>query len=378
MIRLLFVTTSLGVGGAEMMLYKILSSLDRHEFQPAVAVLKNIGPLAHRIAALDIPVLPLQCESFRGGVEALRILARHIDRFDPQLIQGWMYHGILASELALIPRRNKPPVIWGIRQELPDIRWEQRANRLVIRTLAFMSRRKPPIIFNSSTSLRHHTNFGFHPARTIVIPNGFDTVQFKPSSQAGAALRAELNLPADAVVIGQMARFHAQKDYGNALQAAAKIAPEFPNLHFVLVGEGVTRENRFLLDLIHRGHLQDRVHLLGLRLDVAQLTAGFDIATLSSKTEAFSNSLCEAMACGVPAVVTDVGDLSYIVGDTGVVVPPQNPAALAEGWRRLLRLSSDERREMGTAARLRVIEHFSLPAIAAQYMDLYRSLVNPI
>src|SRR5262249_9583363 len=125
--------------------------------------------------------------------------------------------------------------------------------------------------------------------------------------------------------------------------------------------------------------LRTHCHLLGLRKDIPRLSAALDIASLcSSYGEAFPNVIGEAMACGVPCVVTDVGDSAFIVGDTGRVVSSKDPSALAAAWWELLQMGPDERRRLGEAARLRIQEHFDLLAITSRYETLYRNMVGPL
>jgi len=99
-----------------------------------------------------------------------------------------------------------------------------------------------------------------------------------------------------------------------------------------------------------------------------------DIATTASRCEAFPIVIGEAMACGTPCVVTDVGDSALIVDDTGSVVAPGDPDALAEAWRKLIEAGPEVRRRLGMAARRRVQQHFALPAIVERYQTIYAQL----
>ncbi|MGH8182517.1 MAG: glycosyltransferase, partial [Rhodanobacteraceae bacterium] len=205
---------------------------------------------------------------------------------------------------------------------------------------------------------------------------GYDTERLKPDPVARARVRQELGVQPGTLVIGMVARVHPTKDHGNFLEAAAQFLPGHPNTAFVLVGEGACEANAPLLDEIERLGLRRRMRLCGRRGDVAALDAAFDIATLSSRGEAFPNAIAEAMACGVPCVSTDVGDAALIIGNTGVVVPPRDARALGNGWARLADLATSERRALGLQARQRVIECFAREAIARRFSDLYRELVN--
>ena len=123
--------------------------------------------------------------------------------------------------------------------------------------------------------------------------------------------------------------------------------------------------------------VRGNVRLLGPRTDIPAIAAALDVGVLSSAYgEGFPNVVGEAMACGVPCVVTDTGDSAAVVGDSGVVVPPRDPRALAGGVLRLLGLPAAERAALGAVARRRIEEQYSLGAVAARYQTLYRDLVG--
>jgi glycosyltransferase involved in cell wall biosynthesis len=210
----------------------------------------------------------------------------------------------------------------------------------------------------------------------VVIPNGTDVATFRPDPMARAAVRRELNLPEGAPLIGLVARFDPQKDPRNFVQAAARLHARRPEAQFLLCGHGMNWDNPALVRWIEGGGIRDRCYLLGRREDIPRLTAALDVATSSSATEGFPNVLGEAMACGVPCVATDVGDSAVIVGNTGHVVPPHTPGALADAWARLLDMPARERRDLGMRARERVASSFSIDSVVERYEALYRGLTS--
>jgi glycosyltransferase involved in cell wall biosynthesis len=129
--------------------------------------------------------------------------------------------------------------------------------------------------------------------------------------------------------------------------------------------------------LLEQHGVRERFLLLGARGDMPRVLAALDLATLSSAYgEAFPLSIGEAMACGIPSVVTDLGDCAHLVGETGRVVPPRNPEALARAWEDILSLEPDARARLGLAARERIATHFALPRIAERYLALYRGVLE--
>jgi glycosyltransferase involved in cell wall biosynthesis len=172
------------------------------------------------------------------------------------------------------------------------------------------------------------------------------------------------------------ARFHPHKDHRNFIQAAGRLHKRMPALHFLLCGMDITRQNTQLAGWIDAAGIRECCHLLGHRKDVSRLFAGMDVATSSSRSEAFPIAVGEAMACETPCVVTDVGDSALIVGETGTVVAPRDPHALAEAWRKLIEAGAAVRCRLGIAARRRVQQHFALPAIVERYQAIYARLAT--
>ena len=174
------------------------------------------------------------------------------------------------------------------------------------------------------------------------------------------------------ILVGLVARHHPMKDHAGFFHAARLVAQACPSVRFVMIGRGTNSQSP-VADLARANQLENRVFLLGERSDMPRLTAALDIACSSSAWgEGFSNTIGEAMACGVPCVVTDVGDSAYAVGDTGISVPPNNPQALADAISRLVAAGSERRHCLGEAARRRIETEFSLAAIVHRYEELYR------
>jgi glycosyltransferase involved in cell wall biosynthesis len=273
---------------------------------------------------------------------------------------------------------SRAQVVWGLHNSTLDRRHTRLLTRLIARINAGLSRFVPArIVSCSRTATDLHARLGYDATRFVVIPNGFDTEVFRPDPAQRDAVRRELGLPASATLIGTVARFDPQKDHQNLIAAAAIAAEEHDNLHLVLVGKGCDTHNAELRAWIGQAGLEQRCHLLGLRQDIPRLNAALDLAvTASAYGEAFPLAVGEAMCCGVPCVVTDVGDAALIVGDTGRVVPPRDAPALGRAITALLSLDGQRRDALGLAARERIVAEYSLPAIAARYQSLYRGLLE--
>ena len=371
-VSMVHVITGVTMGGAEMMLFRLLARCDRSRFSPTVLSLLAPGAVGERISALGVPLLTLGMRQEQPLSRAMLRLVPIARSLRPSLLQGWMYHGNLAaSACALLAGRL--PVIWNVRHSLHDLRCENRLTRGFIRVGAALSSSTRAIIYNSRLSASQHEALGYEPERTVVIPNGFDCRLFRPRPEMAQRLRREAGIDPGRVVIGMVARCHPQKDPFTLIKATALLARRGINVHVLIIGTDFDAGNAPVVRAIAEAGLAGRISLLGERHDIPDLVAGLDIAVLPSAWgEGFPNVLGEAMACGVPCVTTDIGDSAWIVGRTGIVVPPRDPEAMADALERVVALGPDERRQLGAAARARVIEHFEVDDIVGRYEALYQ------
>lgn len=372
-LKIVHLITGLNVGGAERMLHKLLANMDRDRFQNVVISLIDAGSLGERIEELGIPVFSLGMRRGRPGapqlITALRLLARE----RPSILQTWMYHadllGLICKELCRIPY-----VVWNLRAS-DQILHSPRMTVWTFKACARLSRRPSVVIANSQAGQAFHASNGYHPRRWLVIPNGFDLGTFAPDFAARASVRADLGLCPDDILIGLVGRYDPMKDHETFFQAAMLLAERDPRIHFLLAGREVVPGNVELTRSITGHKVYNSVHMLGERADIPRLMSSLDIyASSSSYGEGFANVVGEAMACGVPCVVTDVGDSAAIVGDTGVVVPPRDPRAMADAWERLIEAGPEARHDLGQAARRRIVENYSLESVVRRYEDLYLEL----
>ncbi|HAC66280.1 MAG TPA: glycoside hydrolase [Cyanothece sp. UBA12306] len=357
-----------------MMLYKLLSRINIDRFEPVVISLIDGGPLAEQISALDIPVYSIAMNSRKVTIQGIWRLINLVWQIKPDVIQGWMYHGNLVAQILSILSFKPVPVIWNIRHSVYSLEYEKPRTATIIKLLAKLSSFPKTIIYVSQTSVNQHEQLGYKASKSVMIPNGFNTDVFIPSTDARQKLRQELGLTENALIIGLIARYHPMKDHANFLKAAAILLKEIPDVYFLLVGTGLEEENPNFVALLTDLNLtnEKNFYFLGERQDIPYITAGLDISSLvSAWGEGFPNVIGEAMACGIPCVVTDVGDSASIVGDTGKIVPPKQPELLAKAWQELIELGVENRKNLSQKARRRIIELFSLELIVNRYEMLY-------
>lgn len=371
--KIVHIINCLKANGAQVMLYNLLSRMDRTIFEAEVVSLMDADPIGPQIERLGIPVHAL---GMRSGIPdplgTLR-LALLLQQRRPDMVHTWLYHSDLIGGVAAKLAGNIP-VLWAVHATNPYIqKW---SSVLTFRACALLSHHLPERVVCVSAAARdEHVQLGYPAEKMLVIPNGFDLVAFKPDPAARLAVRQELSLAPDTPLIGLVGRFHPQKDHHTFTQAAAQLHARCPGAHFLLCGDDITWENRELVAWIDQAGIRTCCHLLGRRSDMPRLTAACDIATTSSAYgEAFPMVVGEAMACAVPCVVTDSGDSARIVGDTGLVVPPRDPAALATAWHTLLKMGQEARMQLGQVAQRRIEQQFSLQGVVDQYETLYKEL----
>jgi glycosyltransferase involved in cell wall biosynthesis len=300
-------------------------------------------------------------------------LIRYLRAKRPTILQTWLYHADFFGTAAAFFAKPEH-LIWNVRSSEIDKSGIARSARYMARLLAMLSRRPDAIVINSQDGQRYHEGIGYRPKQWINIPNGVDLERFSPRRNERAMLRDRLGLHADAAIVGLVARYHPMKDVKTFLRAASLFQQDHADAKFVLCGDGMTSDNAPLAELVRSLNLDRRVVLLGRRPDIELIYPTFDALTLCSiGGEGFPNVLCEAMACDVPCVATDVGDSAEIVGNCGLIVPRREPQALAHAWRTLLKDGPPSAPECG---RSRVAARYSLQRMCADYESLYRSLVQ--
>ncbi len=371
--RVLHVITGLQRGGAEAMLAKLLSRMDSSCFENHVVTLQPGGGLWQEVEPHCQSLTSLGISSSLQGPQAIFALWRRMRALKPDIVQTWLYHGDLVG--GAVARLCGLPFIWNIRCSNMDMRQYSFASRSILAVLPYLSRLPTAVVANSRAGWVAHEALGYRPKRWVLIPNGFDTGRFRPDPAVAAGVRGELGLAADAFVVGMAARFDPKKDHENFLRAAALHAECYPQTRFVLIGQGLNADRNPVAASVYAKGLQGKVLLLGERADMPRVLQAFDVATLSSAFgEGFPNFVGEAMSCAVPCVVTDVGDSANIVDDTGQVVPPADPKALASAWATLADAGPSERKALGEAARKRVVDHYALPVVVRRFEELYATV----
>lgn len=357
-------------GGAERMLSRVATRPrqgDRH----VVVSLLDEGAYGAFLRDAGVELHCLRIKSRFPSPRAITRLTKLLRTLRPDVVMTWLYPADLLGTLcAGMAGLGAARVVWNIRCSNFEPTREPIVDRLVRRALAWLSPRPFAVAVNSHAGRKHHEALGYRPRAWWYLPNGVDTDVWRPCAKTRQAVRRELGISDHELVCGLVARVDPQKDHANFLAAAEHVASVRRDVRFLLVGEGTQ-------GLVLPPDLQGRVIALGKQEHVSRLMNVLDVSVLSSAYgEGFPNVVCEAMATEVPCIVTDVGDAARLVEGAGMSVPPRDATALAGAMLGLLDMPRDERRALGRAARLKVIENYTIEIACQAYSDLCRAVAS--
>nr|WP_255592651.1 glycosyltransferase [Bordetella sp. BOR01] len=376
--RVTHIITGLGQGGAESVLFR-LATYPEQRVRHTVVSLTDEGVYGARLRAAGVTVHALGMPRGRLTLDGFLGLRRLLAQDRPDAVQTWMYHadliGGLAARLAGVRA-----LAWGIRNSGAHLERSSRSARLVLQLCALLSGRVPAaIVCAARDAAVRHEQYGYRADRLVVIANGYDLSRYQPDPPAGQRMRQLWQVADGTPLVGCVARWDPLKDHANLLGAVASLVRSGRDrgLQCVLVGRGMSPGNADLAALIDSHGLRGRILLAGPSDDVPAVMNALDLHVLSSCAEGFPNVVAEAMACGTPCVVTDVGDAAHIVGATAPVVPPEQSQALAQGMAAALDdIAARGREAVGAPGRARVLAEFDLARMVASYEAVWRRIAG--
>jgi len=373
--KVVLLVRSLDRGGAERQLVMLARVLRDCGVDVVVVVFYDGGPFERDLVRLGIRVRSLG-KAGRWDLVAFGFrFARVIKEENPDLLYGFVVTpNLLASAIKPIFPRLR--VVWGVRSAHMDLSAYDWATRLVYPLEATLSSLPDLIIVNSRAGQRHLKFRGFPERKVAHVPNGIDVEQYAPSPAGRARLRAAWSQADDSILVGIVARPDPVKAHDIFVRAAKQIRDVDSRFHFICVGvdgEAATRLQALSVEL----NIADALRIEEPRDDLADVYSALDIHVMCSHSEGFPNVVAEAMACGVPCVVTDVGDAAEIVADTGEIVQPANPKDLARGVQVLSKRLDSEASTLRVAARARIVREYSLDALARNTLAELTKLVTP-
>jgi glycosyltransferase involved in cell wall biosynthesis len=368
--HILFLIRALSYGGAQRQLVTLANALVGQGRAVTLAVYYPQGELSKSLDE-KVSLVSLNKKNRWDLLGFYTRLIKLVRRKKPDFLYSFMETANITSVLIRLfcPGIR---VIWGKRNTLMDlanygwIAWV--INWLECRLAKFADY----TIYNSHAGMGMYIQAGFPRRNSCVIMNGFDTDYFQPDPKAGKEIRQEWQVEPQHCLIGIVGRLDPMKGHLTFLRAASRLVQTNTNIRFVFVGEGVETYRKSLEEMSYTLGLAGRLIWAGARLDMPSVYSALDVLVSSSSYgEAFSNTIGEAMACGVPCIVTDVGDSARIVSDLGIVVPSKNPEALAFAMEEMLaRLPEIDHHLL----RQRIVEDFSVSKMVQSTLDLMNQL----
>jgi glycosyltransferase involved in cell wall biosynthesis len=369
MIRVAFILRAPEIGGAERQLVELVRGLDPEQFHVTVIAFYPGGALRPDLEALPgVTVLDVGKTSRWDVVSFLRRMRRAVREARADIVYGVL--GVANESALLVGRLEHARVIWSLGAAYMDLSLYDWTARPLFALGKHLSRFPDRIVINSHAGRDYHRERGYDVSRMDVIPNGFDTSTFTRRPDAGAAIRRELGIGADEIVVGMAARLDPIKNHPLFVDAAATVAQRDPRLRFVCVGGGPRELRETLEKRAHERGLGSRMIWTGSRTDMAAVYNAFDVHCLSSFGEGLPNAVGESMACEVPNVATNVGDAARLIGETGEAVPSDDREALARALEIMVTMPADARRARGALARQRIVNEYGADLLARRTADL--------
>ena len=375
-IRVLHIVNDLSLhGGAEMTLLRLLESLGEERKTHAVVTLKPLrdgNTIGASIIALGIPMEDLGVTGASTMPRAWFRLIKLIRGVRPDVLSAWLYYTSLMVSLAYLFCGYRPRIIWHIRS-MPYVELSEKPARFIAqRILAFLSHRmRVRIVTNSEAARNAHQAIGFsdYSEKWAVIANSVDPDMFRPDKELRQIMRSKLAIPENAIAIGAIGRNVPEKGYPDLFDAFRRLndfmSPVwFGRLHLVIVGRDLSPDDP---GIAASGLQNYQLHLLGARNDVPDILNALDIFVLPSRSESFPNVLAEAMATGLPAIATNVGDCRKVLSADEYLATGKQGATLGDRLLALIRKSDQQRTEIGALNRVRITQTYTRQKMAEAF-----------
>ena len=368
--KVLHVIIGLGNGGAEGVLTRLC--LNSFKTEHEVISLTGLGFYGHTLIASGIKVHCLDIGySPRTWINIFKIIGI-LKKNKESVVQTWMYHAdLVGGVIAKIIGIKK--IYWCIRHSELKPETTKKTTILIAKICALLSFVIPSkIICCSKKALKTHENIGYCSSKMIYVPNGYDLKLFYPDSNKRKEIRQELSIEEDVFLIGNVGRYHPDKDHENLLKSLFFLKKMDCKFVCILVGSGLNDPN--LIECIQKNYLEDVIISYGVNNNIPLILNGLDLFVLSSKTEGFPNTLAEAMSSQINCVTTDVGDAALILNHDDCVVEAEQPQKLANAIFNMIN-ECNNKPDLWTARkklnRTRIKENFSIESMVNEYENIW-------
>lgn len=356
--RVNHIIVSLETGGAETMLIKLI------ENSPTSIIHEVITFRPHSQRALKLIEQGFIVKKIRFW-QLLKIIKKE----QPNILMGWLFHGTFLSAIIKLILGNKIKVIWNIRYSgFPK---SNLRNLLIVKILKILSQKVDGIIYNSFAGKMLHEDLGYNSKNSIVIYNGYDLNLFFPNYESKIKFKIDHQLPKNSFIFGMVGRFDKLKNQIQFINFAQEflrsIREDDRKIYFVFVGTNMVKTNRELSEQFINNKFTDRFVFLGEKKELNNIYPSFNVHCLYSITEGFPNVIGEAMACEVPCIASDVGDVKRIIGDTGWVVALGDKKQFIFALTQAYHADTEALKDLGHRARQKINEHYTLKNVINQY-----------
>ena len=371
--KVAFLIRSMEVGGAERQLAYLARGLNEKGVSVTVGIFYGGGALEDLLKSDGIKIEYLEKRSRWDVLGFLWSTLRWIRREKPEVLHGYLVGANLVSMVIKFFNRRLH-VVWGVRASNMQLDNYDRLAKYSFRLSVLLSRLADLIIVNSNSGYDYHLENGYPADRMVVIPNGIDTVKFSPDSEVRQRQRSAWGINENHILVGIVGRFDPMKDHRTFLQAAREVLSKNLNVIFVCIGDG---DKEYLADLQRYADeldLSDYILWKPVMRNVESVYNALDIlVSTSSFGEGFSNTIAEAMSCGVRCVATNVGDSEMIISDTGIIVPPGDSAGVAEGIHRIAGSDEQNTTNLKISARDHIVKNYSIDSLVENTLASFRA-----
>lgn len=366
-IHVLQVIDGLKIGGAEILLRELSAGLLKRDFRVSVAY-STPGPLLEDMKGLGVTLIRIP-RLLRVDPYQFYNLYCSIKKMSPAIVHTHLFksdfHGRPAARLAGVP------VVLSTLHSID--RWAERSplGKLYGLTAQFADK----VIAVSDTVRDFHVAYtGISETKIVTIENGVDANRYANIDSADSTIRREYAIPGDAIVYGIIGRLTQPKGHETFLLSAKLILDKVPQARFLVVGDGPLRDK--LIRQADELALREKIFFTGFRDDIPRILAALDVLVISSHWEGLPVILLEGMAASKPVVATAVGGIpSVVTKESGFIVPPSDPSALALCCVELAG-STELRTRMGKAGCERVRKNYSLDVMVDRTVNLYMELLR--
>ena len=365
-VKVVHLINSLDIGGAEIMLSKLIANTNFEVFE--VIVITLLETKNRRILSLiedhNVKIHSVNfSKKIQNTILGLLRLRKLVNDFQPDIIQSWLYYSNLAAICIRPLISSKPKIIWNIRSSLNGYSGDSIKKKSSIIFGKLLSPLTDTILINSQKGMVQHIEFGFTQSKFKLIGNGFNPKDFYFSESIRSKIREELGIDNE-IILGLIGRFHPHKDHELFFKSVARLE----NCRFILVGKDVKEAKcRSLMD---KYGVSDRAILFNQYSPILDIYNAIDYLFLTSKTEGFPNVVGEALLCEKPVISVNVGDISSMIPEH-YLAKTRNTNSIIEAFDNSLK-----RQERNITGRRHIIENFSITRIVNEYEDLYLSLVE--